>query len=862
MPLSPRTNAFMQVPATQEDEKATFEQGFARMASSIFTNKYPDLAQNVITFKIINSDIDTGSGVGAFVLDINGDQLFAPVVLANNNIKPIEILYFKDRNVFVPLKREWLDEIGRHADEALGEAVKEPKNLQRDVDIRNLVIPPTTGRYAYASAEATPGAKGGIDGSGKSLIDCLSHAPNYVKKAYVKVLNRNHRILKFAAEHFNFEALANALRPLAPLVDDVALMSNRISNKINGRADSEKRGQDLSPVEFLTVENSVEDFRRVFGKNAAEAFELAAKLGYVMKDSRPQQKLVVETEKSIRLFETKESGFYTLYMKDGSPVNALVISAPQSFQPAGRFDKRVDIATIPDPYKRLHRKQEANLVHGIEPDYSSGSSVCETEPHFLVILDDGRCEELDHAPIGKKLYDEGDIPDGGKIKNVIDAVGDNIVAGDHYVFVGFHGNRLMATKPFRAETVSTDAKGVRRIKTYGRTLVTDPESSIHAIVSPRDGNIAYVPTNFIPIRVDMAMDIPLVTSPDMTICHVQHLEKQGAERVRILADDGVDLFCLNGKDSQSKLGCLRELVVRYNISPADAESVMEKAAAVGKYSFCVATPEQLKKYAEGMQIDPATGQPMEMPPQAQDAQAAAMTPEMEQQMAAEQAAMAGQPQMSPAEVAPPAPPAPPSPVDLAVADVGAAYAQQAAATAQQLADEQKALADRMTVLQEVQQRANEISSGQTQGPPQIMTSGMEETMLPEQEDAAAAQLAGQMEGPMEQSAMMGQGLPSDITDSLATPEMFEATAIGSMAANPDLRGIVSSYVPNLEEALDNLARILLTLWMQEREFSEALGEVEYNDLEERLRLVFNNLGSLILKINQTAMAAGEGNELS
>jgi hypothetical protein len=77
-----------------------------------------------------------------------------------------------------------------------------------------------------------------------------------------------------------------------------------------------------------------------------------------------------------------------------------------------------------------------------------------------------------------------------------------------------------------------------------------------------------------------------------------------------------------------------------------------------------------------------------------------------------------------------------------------------------------------------------------------------------------------------------------------------------MAANPDLREQVATFIPNLEEAMDNLARILLNLWMQESDFSSNMGEVDYNDLEERLRLAFNNLGALILKINQTAMSAG------
>jgi hypothetical protein len=75
-----------------------------------------------------------------------------------------------------------------------------------------------------------------------------------------------------------------------------------------------------------------------------------------------------------------------------------------------------------------------------------------------------------------------------------------------------------------------------------------------------------------------------------------------------------------------------------------------------------------------------------------------------------------------------------------------------------------------------------------------------------------------------------------------------------------LREAVSDYLPNLEKTLDNLGRILLTVWIKEDELRTELGETDFTDLEKRLQAVFNNLGSLILRINQTAMAAPEEDE--
>jgi len=68
-------------------------------------------------------------------------------------------------------------------------------------------------------------------------------------------------------------------------------------------------------------------------------------------------------------------------------------------------------------------------------------------------------------------------------------------------------------------------------------------------------------------------------------------------------------------------------------------------------------------------------------------------------------------------------------------------------------------------------------------------------------------------------------------------------------------------MPTLETALDNLARILTSLWIEEDKFRAELGENDYAIIEDKLRMVFNNLGSLVLKINQTVLAAKPEDEM-
>lgn len=90
---------------------------------------------------------------------------------------------------------------------------------------------------------------------------------------------------------------------------------------------------------------------------------------------------------------------------------------------------------------------------------------------------------------------------------------------------------------------------------------------------------------------------------------------------------------------------------------------------------------------------------------------------------------------------------------------------------------------------------------------------------------------------------------------------FDAAAIASMAQSASFRDMVVDYVPTLERGLDNLGRIMLSLWLQESELKEQIGEEEYADLEDNLRAVFDGLGNLILQINRNAIVlAPEGQQ--
>jgi len=865
--LSPNTQAMMQPPPTGEDAKNLFEDGFGQMAQKVLTSRYPDLVSQIVTFQVLTSDLDSGSAVGVFVLDRNGKTLHIPVVLANNQIKPVEIMFDKENGIFLPLQPGWLSEIDRSNLGVMGEGIKPPRDMVTDVDIRNLVIPPAAGRYTYASAR------------GSKLSGFLHQAPNYVKEAFHKILTTNRKVLKFASENYDMADLTAALRPHA--VKTAAVPT----------------------VHFLTPDSSTEDFKTLFGKEAGEAYRHSLKFGYAVKDDRPFFKVAMETQEAVWLHEAKEPGFYRLQRAAGTTVDVFVVPNPRGFSSKDRHSRYTGSTPLPDAYlKRVPLVSESQAVRG-ESRYPGPN------PKYLIYTEDRDIIVTETPPVGR-LIPENQVSQ--KLLNALQA--QNTPNSGYGIFVRYEAGKISSTVPVSLSRVSTDSNGVRRMHadsihddphTFGqKTIVTDPKSAVRQIVAPRDSGVVYMPPTFKFLSGSRGTADFLKTGQGTDV-YAGLLKQAGACKVRLINAKG-GMFGIGHATPQTKLATLQQLVINLGLRAPEARLLLEKTASKSKHEFFVVSPIQLVKFAmlcQKMGNVKLAQPPVEGDPAAQQ-QPPPMDPsQIDPNMGADPSMMGMDPSMM--APPPPPPPPPPDPVNIAVTEIGSQLAAQAADVARQLAEQQRDLSNQLSVLDAVQQRAQQVAAEQsgmpplppeaevgappqagmppapTMGPSPVPTMpavggqpgmppppgmgqpgmpppppgmgqpGMGQPgMPPGAEQPMMAEQMAQQAGPMMEGAAglapFGQEEASDA---------FEATAIGSMATNPDLRGIVSLYLPALEDSLDHLARILLTLWMQEDQYRSELGEKDFSELEERLRTVFGNLGKLVLRINQTAMAA-------
>lgn len=890
--MSPRTQS-MAAPGTSGDQaKSLFEQGLSQMAYNVLVNKLPNISPDVVTFKILDSDHEAGSGVGAFVVARQNQTLYVPVVMAENQIKPLDILYYKNMNVFLPLTKEWLQEVDKLALGELGTSVTAPPTLNTDVDIRNTVVPPTTGRYSYASAITD--AYGMIDEVYNqeepklAFLHFLAQAPNRVKQAAARLFETRTGLLKKAVYFYGEK----------PLLDALTLRQEKVADY----------GGKLSRSGALYVADKntkPSEFKALFGPEAPLAFSGVSLKGYFAKDTRKNLNRAVQVQPFLRLHEPKDSGPYKLWRADGKPTFALVMGNP------------IDIFNSKTGRKvpaRNMRFRPTNLAPAIT---DQGHAVRYRTPgmdgttygekvfvqRYLGITEDGSLVDAEHL-IGEPAA-LSDLEGSAVFKKVVaDAAAAGPRKGQRGIFVQRRGGAFQATTPMLIDSVTDLGDGVRKITvTSGfavKTIVIDKNSPVSKLMVPENGKTVYMPSDyvFMPVKAELSQSDFLTTPEQIMQWSLAGVLKGEGEKITVKSGSHGFTFGTAPREAYEFVPALRKLAQEALICVEDAEAALKVAEEKGRFDFWVIPEANVAKVAayfkiaEGAQQDP-------------NAQAAAQGGAQGQPMDPAQAAMMG---MQGAPMAPQAP----APVDMAVAEA-----------MQNLMMQQQGLQSQMQLLQQIQQRTNMIAGGggamgspaaaaaamggpmdpsmmgggaapmqpgpggappaggmpgmpqmpqgapqqgapqggqpgmamQQGGGPQAAMGGMQPGMDPSQQQPQAFMNAddGSVESIMNQVNPQFLEQAGNLNDAGA----FDAAALSSMAQTPALKDLVGAYVPNLEKSLDNIGRVLLSLWMDETKIKQDLGTETFIGLEDNLRTVFKGLGDLILKINQnTAVMRG------
>ena len=568
---------------TSTPEEMQLKELLSQMAYSMLQSKAPNLAPYITSFKPIELDLDSNKAVGAFTLDLNGKNIMIPIVMSDGKVKPPEVFYSKEQDAFLPLNNKWMEEVQKAEASDLGNNVEAPQSLSGDVDIRALTLPPTTGRFVYASYRDL------------NLPAMIDNCDNMTKVAFSEVLKSKPKILK-AFVKYNGASSVELLRP---------------SYKTTKVASSQEKQWSV-----LTPRSSRSEFMRYFGNGYHEAFSRVLSKGYIAKDMRKHAEVLVDTEVPLDssvmarsgITEPNFPGVYNIASLDGKTSKVYIV--PRPFLAGGLIEE-----AKPGFFgSYTNRTTEAGGVESgrdygmLGDDHGKGAP-----KSYLVISSDKKVgvfnsivaltttESMDDSALvaetmserrpknGDKLfvsYRAGDITNAAYFPEGITNVVDN---GSGDITAEYNGNKV----------VFTTSKAIRVPK-----LVTPYSNSSTSTIM--------VPQSYKPVSVSGSMDnSDYITNPDTLRTVINgKIDKIASQLVRVKkSSDGSwavnGQYCDSNEELLSKLGSL-------NVNIEVAQDSIKSIKANSSKLFRSFKPSNLVKLSSIFGPDAA---PQGMPPE-------------------------------------------------------------------------------------------------------------------------------------------------------------------------------------------------------------------------------------------------------
>lgn len=682
----------------------------------------------------------------------------------------------------------------------------------------------------------------------KRLPEFLTKAPSRVKKAYLKVLEKNPKLLQKTAELYGEDVLIQALSP--------TVKTAGVSN-------------DGGAIHIADKNTNPKMYTEFFGEAAPAAFNGVLMRGYYYKDTRPKLNLAVQVQTRHDFQDAMSAGVYRLYSTEGTPKPALVLTEPYDLVSDDRITFPRDDSRVKRPKNTVPfnvNNKEPNSTDGYARDRLQAPDVERSHRYKrLAILQNGDYVVTD------KLFGEQVSEDFLKGSPLYNAILTNERAAPSKglgVFMTKRGTSYLGSLPVEISEMSTGTNGVIRGKITGRgswgtkNFVIDPRSPVNRPMKMKDQDLVIIPAGWkwVKLKSDLEASDFLRTPSALSDIVVNSLNSMGLHEA-VVRNAGQSMYAVDGTRTTTKTAALQLLATKYYVHASAAEAMLKIASHEGVCRAYVVTPEcyqELKYRVKIAQGEAAPQTAMGGPPAMQSLPAPVAMPPLP----------GAAPGMPPAMQTPPsepaAPPAP-SPVDQAFGEAMDGLQQQMTALQAQL-----------DVLNTVQQRAQQIAGGgdpNAEAPaaapaaPDASMQGMPPGMTPEMGSAPDAAQGMDPNDPNAQPPMpimrteepsaneiAAQINPSFLQDAANLHETgaFDAGTIASLARNGNMKSITSQYAASLEESVDDLGRTLLTLYMQEPKLKEQLGDDTFLDLETQLRDTFQGLGKLVLSLTHNS----------
>lgn len=206
---------------------------FSDIALAKLLQSAPDLGRLIVTFKDVTEELpeESDTQVGIFILKSGEEVYYAPVVSKAGNIFPIDSVFQVSTSKFIPLTKKVIETIIYAPSTGIGKSTKIPSTVTQNPSVYELINPPRTGKFVYASSSR--------------LTEFLASLPNDFKAHVMSKVLEDKDVYSKLHKIFGLEDIMRSLQA-APASASKAVGSTSTYSVITG-------GNDLGQSEVSSI---------------------------------------------------------------------------------------------------------------------------------------------------------------------------------------------------------------------------------------------------------------------------------------------------------------------------------------------------------------------------------------------------------------------------------------------------------------------------------------------------------------------------------------------------------------------------------------------------------------------------------
>lgn len=173
---------------------------FPEIAMQKLGQTAPELVNLIVAFRDISEEAsaEVDVTVGAFVLQSGSSTYYIPVIKKDHTTHPIDSVFFCTERKFRPLSKSTVSQILNASKLDPGKKAKVPKGVSRNPSVYDLVTPPRTGKFVYASESRA--------------TEFLASTPNHIKTFVRARLRDDSELANKIHKIYGIEEFLNALK--------------------------------------------------------------------------------------------------------------------------------------------------------------------------------------------------------------------------------------------------------------------------------------------------------------------------------------------------------------------------------------------------------------------------------------------------------------------------------------------------------------------------------------------------------------------------------------------------------------------------------------------------------------------------